>query len=43
MTVDPLTATHKSVYGERTYWFCCEGCQAEFEKEPERYLRPVEA
>ena len=43
MTVDPLTATHKAVYGERTYWFCCEGCQAEFEKEPARYLRPVEA
>jgi xanthine dehydrogenase accessory factor len=43
MTVDPLTATHKFVYGERTYWFCCEGCQAEFEKEPQRYLRPVEA
>ncbi len=43
MTVDPLTATHKSVYGERTYWFCCAGCQTEFEKEPHRYLRPVEA
>jgi xanthine dehydrogenase accessory factor len=43
MTVDPLTATHKSVYGGHTYWFCCAGCQGEFEKEPQRYLRPVEA
>ncbi len=42
MTVDPLTATHKSVYKERTYWFCSSGCQVEFEKEPERYLRVVE-
>jgi xanthine dehydrogenase accessory factor len=43
MTVDPLTATHKSIYDGSTYWFCCAGCQAEFEKEPQRYLRPVEA
>jgi xanthine dehydrogenase accessory factor len=43
MTVDPLTATHKSVYGERTFWFCSAGCLAEFAKEPQRYLRPVEA
>ena len=43
MTVDPLTSTHKTVYKGSMYWFCCEGCQAQFEKEPERYLRPVEA
>jgi xanthine dehydrogenase accessory factor len=43
MTVDPLTATHKAVYHGTTYWFCSAGCQAEFEKSPERYLRPVEA
>jgi xanthine dehydrogenase accessory factor len=42
MTVDPLTAQHKFVYGGATYWFCSAGCQAEFEKQPERYLRPVE-
>ncbi len=43
MTVDPLTAAHKSVHDGRTYWFCSAGCQAEFEKEPQRYLRAVEA
>jgi xanthine dehydrogenase accessory factor len=43
MTVDPLTSTHKAVYNGATYWFCSAGCQAEFEKSPERYLRPVEA
>ncbi|HXM72047.1 MAG TPA: XdhC family protein [Candidatus Dormibacteraeota bacterium] len=43
MTVDPLTSQHKAVYREQTYWFCSAGCQAEFEKEPERFLRPIEA
>ena len=43
MTVDPLTSKHKTVYRDVTYWFCSSGCQAEFEKEPERYLRPIEA
>ena len=43
MTVDPLNAQHKTVHGDTTYWFCSAGCQAEFEKEPERYLRPIEA
>lgn len=42
MTVDPLTAAHKVERGGRTYWFCSAGCQAEFEKDPERYLKPVE-
>jgi len=43
MTVDPLTSQHKAVYSDVTYWFCSAGCQAEFEKAPERYLRPIEA
>jgi xanthine dehydrogenase accessory factor len=43
MTVDPLTATYKAVFGGTTFWFCSAGCQAEFEKTPERYLRPIEA
>ncbi|HEX7265397.1 MAG TPA: XdhC family protein [Candidatus Dormibacteraeota bacterium] len=43
MTVDPLTAQHKVVHGDATYWFCSAGCQAEFEKEPARYLRTIEA
>jgi xanthine dehydrogenase accessory factor len=43
MTVDPLTATHKAKFDGITVWFCSAGCQAEFEKTPERYLRPIEA
>ena len=38
-----VTGKHKNVHGEVTYWFCSAGCQAEFEKTPERYLRPIEA
>jgi xanthine dehydrogenase accessory factor len=36
MTVDPLTSTRKSAYKGQTYWFCSDGCLAEFEKDPER-------
>jgi xanthine dehydrogenase accessory factor len=43
MTVDPLTSTHRAVFEDKTYMFCSAGCQAEFEKEPKRYLRAVEA
>jgi xanthine dehydrogenase accessory factor len=43
MTVDPLSSRHKSEYQDVTYWFCSAGCQAEFEKTPGRYLRPIEA
>jgi len=43
MTVDPLTAGHNAEHDGRTYWFCSAGCQAEFEKTPGRFLRPIEA
>ncbi len=43
MTVDPLTSRYKAVHADTTYWFCSSGCQAEFEKQPERFMRPVEA
>ena len=43
MTVDPLTAMHRAERDGRTYWFCSAGCQAEFEREPQRYMRAVEA
>jgi YHS domain-containing protein len=43
MTVDPLTAASKAVQDGRTYWFCSAGCLGEFEREPARYLRSVEA
>ena len=43
MTVDPLTAQERTEHAGVTYWFCCAGCRSEFEKQPERYLRPIEA
>jgi xanthine dehydrogenase accessory factor len=43
MTVDPLTATHRAEFGGTTFWFCSGGCQEEFEKTPERYLKSIEA
>jgi xanthine dehydrogenase accessory factor len=43
MTVDPLTSTHTAQHREQTYWFCSARCEAEFSKEPERYLRSIEA
>jgi xanthine dehydrogenase accessory factor len=43
MTVDPLMSQHKSVYRDDTYWFCAAACKAEFDREPARYLRPIEA
>jgi xanthine dehydrogenase accessory factor len=43
MTVDPLTAHHKAVHANSTFWFCSAGCKDAFEKEPVRYLRTIEA
>ena len=38
MSVDPATAKHRSERGGRTYDFCCGGCKAKFEADPERYV-----
>ncbi|MEE8390913.1 MAG: YHS domain-containing protein [Anaerolineae bacterium] len=38
MTVDPATAAAKAEYKGQTYYFCCPGCKATFEKDPEKYL-----
>ena len=31
--------TPKSVYKNKTYYFCCKACKPMFEKEPEKYLK----
>jgi YHS domain-containing protein len=38
MDVDPKSAAEKSVYKGQTYYFCCPGCKASFDKDPEKYL-----
>jgi xanthine dehydrogenase accessory factor len=43
MTVDGATAMHTAVEAGVTYYFCSAGCRAEFEREPAKYLRAVEA
>ncbi len=37
MSVDPKTSV-SSQYQGKTYYFCCNGCKASFDKEPEKYL-----
>jgi uncharacterized membrane protein YraQ (UPF0718 family)/YHS domain-containing protein len=38
MTVNPATATVKSEYAGRIYYFCSAGCKAAFDKEPSKYV-----
>ena len=38
MSVDPLTAKHKTEHGGSTYYFCCAGCLTKFTADPARYL-----
>jgi len=39
MTVDTRDAAHVAVHDDRTYYFCCAGCQERFVAEPGRFLR----
>ena len=41
MSVDPARAEHSHAYGGQTYYFCCGGCRAKFEADPDRYLVPA--
>ena len=43
MDVDPKTATEKSEYKEKTYYFCSAGCKKSFDKEPQKYVTEPEA
>jgi len=38
MRVDPATAKHRCVHEGSEYFFCCGGCKAKFEADPEKYL-----
>ena len=38
MQVDEKSATWKSEYNGRTYYFCSEACRTEFLEKPEKYL-----
>lgn len=42
MEVDPKTATDKSVYMGKTYYFCGPADKQAFDMEPQRYVKPME-
>jgi YHS domain-containing protein len=39
MEVDPRKAAAQSAYKGQTYYFCCPGCKASFDREPEKYVK----
>ncbi len=38
MDVNPATARYKTPYHGKEYFFCCAGCQAKFQANPEKIL-----
>lgn len=40
MDVDPKTATLKSTYQGKAYYFCSPGCKREFDKDPQKFVGP---
>ena len=38
MAVNPKTTKFKTEFYGQTYYFCCQECLDEFEKDPEKYL-----
>ena len=43
MQADEKDAKHSLAYEERVYYFCSEGCQAEFQRHPEDYAEKAPA
>ena len=41
MDVDPKSDVNKSEYKGQTYYFCSAGCKKDFDREPEKYIKPV--
>jgi Cu+-exporting ATPase len=40
---DITQASGKSVYKGKTYYFCCAGCKAKFDANPEKYIHKTSA
>ena len=38
MEVDPRRAAAQSKHEGQMYYFCCPGCKARFDEDPQRYL-----
>jgi Cu+-exporting ATPase len=39
MEVDPKSATYKSTFQGKTFYFCSPGCKRDFDKEPQKYIK----
>ena len=39
MDIDERTAGHSIIFEKESYFFCSEGCQAEFLRHPEDYVK----
>jgi len=39
MEVDEATASAKTEYKGKTYYFCCPPCKDAFDKEPDKYVK----
>lgn len=40
MDVDEKMAAAESTYNNKKYYFCSKACQKEFEKNPEKFVKP---
>ena len=38
MQIETSSAKYGLVYEQKVYWFCSEGCMAEFQRHPEDYV-----
>ena len=43
MSVDPVTARHRSEHGGSPVFFCSAGCKGKFDVQPEKYVGPPQA
>ena len=41
MQVDERTATHKSEYNGKSYYFCSPGCKKSFDADPTKFITPA--
>ncbi len=39
MRVDPEQSPARTIYGEKTFWFCSDTHRNEFDENPQRFIR----
>lgn len=43
MEIDETTAGNSLIFEGQTYFFCSEGCRAEFQRHPEDYVKSADS